>query len=74
MLSRNFSNDMINSTSLNEVHYALLKQYYPMLYTSNNTCVSLVPLSKHDSISATHIGTPVLTTHQDEVRNRRRRH
>jgi hypothetical protein len=34
----------------------------------------LVPRSKHTSSSATHIGNPLLPTHQDEVRNRQRRH
>jgi hypothetical protein len=65
---------MINSTSLNEVHNTLLKQYYPRIQPASKTNVFFGPRSKNVSSSAKQIGTPVLPTHQDEVRHRQGRH
>jgi hypothetical protein len=67
LLSHNFSNVMINSTILNEVHYTLLKQSYPTLYPASKTTVFFGPRTKNVSSPAKQICTPVLPTHQDEV-------
>jgi hypothetical protein len=65
---------MINTTRLNEVHQSLLKKYTQGYSPNNKICVFLVLRSKHASLSATTIGTPVLQIHQDEVCDGRRRH
>jgi hypothetical protein len=65
---------MINITRLNELHYSLLKKTPNAIALNINIDVFLVPWSKHASLSATIIGTPVLLTYQNEVRNSKRRH
>jgi hypothetical protein len=65
---------MINSTSLNEAHYTLLKQDYTTLKPASKTTVFFGPPTKNVSSPAKQIGTPVLPTHQDQVLHRRGHH